>query len=63
MFVLVVFFFMGNVRFVVLMCISYSLSRRKNVRAMGDCMQACCLNLGRWSEPPYLAAICLVSPW
>ena len=63
MFILVVYFFMGNVRFVIVTCISYFLSRRKSVRAMGDHMHACCLSLGRWSEPPYLATICLVSPW
>ena len=54
---------MGNERFAVVTCISYSFSRRKSVRAMRDRMQACCLSLGRWSDPPYLAAICLVSPW
>ena len=45
------------------MWISYSLSSRKNIIAIGDLMQTCCLSLGRWSEPLYLAAIYLVSPW
>ena len=53
-------FFMENERFVVVTCISYFFSRRKSVRAMDDRMQACCLNLDRWNDPPYLAAICLV---
>ena len=44
-------------------CISYSLSRRKNVLTMGDRTHVCCLSLERWREPPYLAAMCLVSPW
>ena len=56
-------FLMGNDRFTEVTCISYSPSRRNSVRAMGDLMHACCLSLGRWSEPPYLAVICLVSPW
>ena len=46
----------------VVTCISYSLLRRKNVLAMGDRMHACCFSLGRWSEPPYLAVMCLASP-
>ena len=54
---------MGNVRVVEWICISYSLFRRKNVLAMGDRTHACCLSLGRWRDPPYLADMCLVSPW
>ena len=46
----------------VVTCISYSLVRRNSVLAIGDRMHACCFSLGRWSEPPYFAAICLVSP-
>ena len=30
---------------------------------MGDLMHACCLSLGRCSEPPYLADMYLVRPW
>ena len=30
---------------------------------MGDRVHACCLSLGRYREPPYLAAICLANPW
>ena len=54
---------MGNARFVVVTCISYSHSSRKNVRAMGDLLQACCLSLERCSEPPYLAVVYLARPW
>ena len=54
---------MGNVRFAMVTCISYLLSRRKSVLAMGNRMHAWCLSLGRWSEPPYLADMCLASPW
>lgn len=54
---------MGNERFEVVAWISYSLSSRKSVRAMGDLVQACCLSLGRWREPPYLADMYLVRPW
>ena len=43
---------MGNALFVVVTCILYSLYSRKNVRAMGDLEQACCLSLGRCREPP-----------
>ena len=39
--------FIGNARFVVVTCISYSLLRRKNVLAMGERMHACCLSLER----------------
>ena len=56
-------FLMGNARFVVVTCISYSLSNRKSVLAMGDLVHSCCLNLGKWSEPPYLDVIYLVNPW
>ena len=56
-------FLMGNDRFVDVTCISYSLSKRNSVLAVGDLLHACCLSLGRWSEPPYLAVRCLVSPW
>ena len=54
-------FLMGNARFAVVTCISYSLSRRNNVLAMGDRMHACCLSVERWSDPPYLATMCLAS--
>ena len=30
---------------------------------MGDLVHACCLSFGRCSDPPYLAAMYLVSPW
>ena len=53
---------MGNALFVVVMCISYSFSRRKSVRGMGDLEQACYFSLGKCREPPYLALIYLVSP-
>ena len=49
--------------FAVVMCISYSLSRRKSVRAIGDLEQACCFSLGKSRESAYLAVIYLVSPW
>ena len=55
-------FFMGNARIVVVMCISYSLSNRNSVLAIGDLMHACCFNLGRCSDLPYLAIIYLASP-
>ena len=48
---------MGNARFAVVTCISYSLSSKKSVLAMSDLEQACCLSLERCSEPPYLADI------
>ena len=54
---------MGNALFAVVMCISYSLSSRKNVRATGDLEHACCLSLGRCREPPYLVVIYLVRLW
>lgn len=54
---------MGNERFAVVTCVLYSLSSKQGVDAMGDRMQACYLSLDRWSEPPYLAATYLVSPW
>ena len=56
-------FLLGNARLVVVVCISYSLSSRKNVMAMGDLVQACCSGLGRCSEPPYLADKKLARPW
>ena len=56
-------FLMGNALFVVVMCISYSLSSRKNVRVMGDLEHACCLSLDRCRDPLYLAAMYLVKPW
>ena len=41
--------------------------KKRRVLAMGDYTHACCLSLGRWREPPYLAAMCLVNnadlPW
>ena len=45
------------------MCILYSLSSRKIVRAMGDLVQGCCLSLERCNEPPYSADMCLARPW
>lgn len=54
---------MGNAQFVVVTCISYSFSRRKNVLAMGDLIHACCLSLRRWSEPLHLADMYLASLW
>ena len=48
---------MGNAWFVVVVCISYSLSNRKSVLAMDDLVQACCLSLGRCNEPLYLADV------
>ena len=54
---------MGNDRFEVVVWVSYYLSSRKGVWAMGDQVQACCLSLGRWSEPSYLAVIYLMRPW
>lgn len=53
---------MGNARVAVVTCILYYLSRRNNVLAMGERTHACCLSLGRWKEPPYLAAMCLARP-
>jgi hypothetical protein len=35
-------FLMGNARFVVVVCILYTLSSRKSLMAMGDLVQACC---------------------
>ena len=55
-------FLRGNARVAVVTCISYSLLSRKRVRAVGDLTHACCLSFGRWSEPPYLAAMYLVRP-
>ena len=54
---------MGNARFLVVTCISNSLSSRNSVLAIGDLRQACCLSFGRCSEPPYLADMYLASPW
>ena len=54
---------MGNARFVVVACISYSRSSKKSILATCDLMHACCFSLGRCSEPPYLAAMYLVRPW
>ena len=54
---------MGNACIVECTCISYSLSRRKSVRAMGERAHACCFSLGKWWDPPYFAAMCLVNPW
>ena len=56
-------FLMGNARIAVVTCISYSFFSRKSVRAMGDLKHACCLSLGRCSEPPYLDVMYLVNPW
>ena len=56
-------FLRGDALFVVVTCISYSRFNRNRVRAMGDRMHACCLSLGKCSEPPYLATINLVRPW
>ena len=55
-------FLRGNARLAVVTCISYSFVSRKRVRAMGDLVHACCFSFGRWSEPPYLAAMYLVRP-
>ena len=53
----------GDARFVVVTCISYFISSRKSILAMGDLVHACCLNLVRCSERPYLAVMYLVNPW
>lgn len=45
------------------MNIVFFLSRRKRILAMGDLIHACCLSLGRWRDPPYMAAMCLARPW
>ena len=55
--------FMGYEQFAMVVWISYSLSSWNNVCAMGDLVQVWCLNLERWSEPPYLANVYLVRPW
>ena len=56
-------FLRGNALFVVVTWISYYLFKRKKVLIMGDLVHACCFSLGRYNDPPYLATICLVSPW
>ena len=56
-------FLRGNALLVVVTCTSYSLFNRNRVFAMGDLIHACCLSLGRCSEPPYLATINLVRLW
>ena len=61
------FFFRGNAQFAVVTWISYSLSSRNKVLAMGDLVHACCLSLGRCSEPSYLVDMVylayLARPW
>ena len=37
---------MGNARLGMVVCISYSVSNRKSVLAMGDLVQVCYLSLG-----------------
>ena len=54
---------MGNACLAIVVCISYSLSNRKSISAMGDLVQACCLSLRRCNEPPYLADINVTNPW
>ena len=44
-------------------CILYSRSSKESVLVMGDLVHACCLNLGRCSEPPYLTVTYLAMPW
>ena len=53
---------MGNYRLAVVTCISNSLSSRKSVLVISDLKHACCFSLGRWREPPYMAAMYLTSP-
>ena len=43
--------------------ISYSLSSKNMVRAMGDLAHAWYFRRGRWREPPYFAVIYLARPW
>lgn len=50
---------MGNARLVMVICISNSRSSTKNVLAIGDLRHACCFSLGRWRDPPYMAAMYL----
>lgn len=54
---------MGNVQLKVVGCISYFVSNEKNVLAIGDLVWACCLSLGRCSEPLHLENIYLARPW
>ena len=56
-------FLMGHDCIVVVTWTSYFISSRKSVWAMNVLVQAYCLSLERWSEPSYLAAMYLVSPW
>ena len=55
--------FMEHEQFAMVVWISYSLSSWNNVRAMIDLVQAWCLRLERWNEPPYLADVYLMRPW